>query len=220
MSEKKKRKWGDRKDGTWVRDVPGLLSIMPHLMPNRTDAEVYLHDTYDITKLLTDNEDIFNELADIFNNVELYSDTKLSLARLYSLKTKLTEATASKIYLRCGGYLVINHTEALTVIDVNSGKNVISRKADNETNILNINLQAAAESALIMKLRNITGMILIDFINMEEETSREALIKAMEDAVSDDYVTVKVIDITPLGIMEITRQKIDKPLSEYIDVFL
>lgn len=173
-----------------------------------------------IAKILTDNTEIYNDLKDSLDNVELYSDEKLSLAKLYSLKTKIKEANESKIYLKCGGYLVINHTEALTVIDVNSGKNVISRKADNEANILNINLQAAKESALIMKLRNITGMILIDFINMNEETSNEALINAMQEEVNDDYVTVKVIDITPLGIMEITRQKIDKPLSEYINIFM
>lgn len=175
---------------------------------------------YNIDKVLTDNEDIYSELKDEIENVELYSDSKLSLSKLYSLKTKISEASQSKIYLKCGGYLIINHTEALTVIDVNSGKNVISRKADNESNILNINLQAAEKSALLMKLKNITGMILIDFINMNEETSNEALINAMTKAVADDYVTVKVIDITPLGIMEITRQKIDKPLSEYINIFL
>lgn len=173
-----------------------------------------------ISKTLTDNTEIYNELCKSIDNVELYSDEKLSLAKLYSLKTKISEASDSKVYLKCGGYLIINYTEALTVIDVNSGKNIASRKSDKEENILNINIEAAIESALQMKLRNITGMVLIDFINMAEEESKEALIQAMNEAVADDYVTAKVIDITPLGIMEITRQKIDKPLKEYIDVFL
>lgn len=173
----------------------------------------------EISKILTDNEYIYNELKGIYSNLELYSDTKLSLSKLYSLKTKLNEAADSKVYLKCGGYLIINHTEALTVIDVNSGKNVASKKADKEENILSINIEAAVEAALQMKLRNITGMILIDFINMAEEENNSALINAMNDAVATDYVTVKVIDITPLGIMEITRQKIDKPLNEYIGIF-
>lgn len=174
----------------------------------------------EINKILTDDEFVYNELKEKFSNAELYSDTTLSLAKLYSLKTKLKEAADSKVYLKCGGYLIINHTEALTVIDVNSGKNVASKKSDKEENILSINKEAAAEVALQMKLRNITGMVLIDFINMSEEASNEELISAMNDAVAGDYVTVKVIDITPLGIMEITRQKIDKPLNEYINIFI
>lgn len=182
----------------------------------------YIKNTFhhtEISKFLTDNECIYSELSTAFSNVELYSDSKLSLAKLYSLKTKLNEAADSKVFLKCGGYLIINHTEALTVIDVNSGKNVASRKASKEENILSINVEAAQEIALQMKLRNITGMILVDFINMSEEASNEALIATMNEAIANDYVTVKVIDITPLGIMEITRQKIDKPLNEYIDIF-
>lgn len=172
-----------------------------------------------VSKILTENEEIYNELKNTFDNIELYSDSKLSLSKLYSLKTKINEASDSKVYLKCGGYLIINYTEALTVIDVNSGKNVASKKADREDNILSINIEAAKEVALQMKLRNITGMILIDFINMSEEEHNNELINAMNDAVATDYVTVKVIDITPLGIMEITRQKIDKPLNEYISIF-
>jgi len=172
-----------------------------------------------VSKILTENEEIYNELKNTFDNIELYSDSKLSLSKLYSLKTKINEASDSKVYLKCGGYLIINYTEALTVIDVNSGKNVASKKADREDNILSINIEAAKEVALQMKLRNITGMILIDFINMSEEEHNNELINSMNDAVATDYVTVKVIDITPLGIMEITRQKIDKPLNEYISIF-
>ena len=86
--------------------------------------------------------------------------------------------------------------------------------------ILKLNLEAAKETALQIKLRNISGMILIDFINMESKEDEDKLIAAMNEFVSDEKVKVNVIDITPLGIMEMTRQKTDKPLSEISDMLL
>lgn len=176
--------------------------------------------TCNITKIVTDNEDVYSQLSEsnIKTNLKcelsLYKDEKFALSSLYSLKTKLEEATASKVYLKSGAYLVINKTEALTIVDVNSGKNTVSKKTDSEENIYKINLEAAKECFLQMQLRNISGMILIDFINMKNKENEENLIREMEKIIQDDIVKCQVVDITPLGIMEITRQKADKPLSE------
>ena len=100
------------------------------------------------------------------------------------------------------------------MIDVNSGKNSPSKKADSKDVFFNINKEAAKEIALQLKLRNISGMILVDFINMDSEENEALLIDEMNEYVKSDNVKVCVIDITKLGIMEITRQKTDKPLSE------
>ncbi|MCR4617118.1 MAG: ribonuclease E/G [Lachnospiraceae bacterium] len=167
----------------------------------------------EIGSLLTESEAIYNELSEYTDKIKLYNDDKISLNSLYSLKTKLNDALCPKIYLKCGAYLIINHTEALTVIDVNSGKK-ISKTQSSDDNNLNINIEAAEEIAFQMKLRNISGMILVDFINMENEEAKDTLIKKMTEFTEIDKVTTKVIDITPLGIMEITRQKTDKPISE------
>ncbi len=169
-------------------------------------------------KIMTEDPDIYEKLVPGFGDkTELYKDDKLPLSKLYSLKTKLSEAFSAKAYLKCGGYLVINRTEALTVIDVNSGKNTPSKKADRDAVTLSLNLEASEEIAHQIKLRNISGMILVDFINMETDEDKQILLEKMEEYVSDDTVKVNVIDITPLGIMEITRQKTDKPVEELHD---
>ncbi|MBR1861668.1 MAG: ribonuclease E/G [Lachnospiraceae bacterium] len=175
----------------------------------------------DFAKIITGDAEVFSLLKDeeIYGcRAELYTDEKLSLSKLYSLKTRISEALSQKVYLKSGAYLVINRTEALTVIDVNSGKNTPSKKTDRNEIIFDINNEAAKEIAIQLKLRNISGMILVDFINMEPEDDARRLIEAMEEYVSGDKVTVKVIDITPLGIMELTRQKTDKPLEEIKDI--
>ncbi|MBQ3899197.1 MAG: ribonuclease E/G [Lachnospiraceae bacterium] len=167
-----------------------------------------------IEKVLTESEEIFEMLSPLGEKVSLYRDEKINLSKLYSLKSKLEEAKSSKVYLKSGAYLVIGFTEALTVIDVNSGKKITSGKKDSAEVIKAINDEAAKEVAFILSQRNISGMILVDFINMESPEDEEYLLSKMEEYVSEDNVTVKVIDITPLGIMEITRQKTDKPLTE------
>ena len=166
-----------------------------------------------IEKILTESKEIFEELSPFADKISFYDDEKISLSMLYSLKSKLEEAKSQKVYLKSGAYLVINHTEALTVIDVNSGKKISSAKKDADEVSKAINDEAAKEVAFILKQRNISGMILVDFINMDSEEELE-LLQKMEEYVSADNVTVKVIDITPLGIMEITRKKTDKPLLE------
>lgn len=171
-------------------------------------------------EIVTDSTEIYEMLAGTDNAVRLYKDDKIGLSELYALKTKLSESLSRKVYMKSGAFLVIDHTEAFTVIDVNSGKNTTSNKADARDVILKLNLEAAKETALQIKLRNISGMILIDFINMESKEDEDKLIGAMNEFVSDEKVKVNVIDITPLGIMEMTRQKTDKPLSEISDMLL
>ena len=121
-------------------------------------------------------------------------------------------ALERRVWLKSGGYLIIEPTEALTVIDVNSGK-YEARKGYGET-CRKINLEAAEEIALQLRLRNLSGMILVDFINMEEEEEKTELLSCLRKLVKSDKVKTTVVDMTPLGLVEITRKKVNKPLAE------
>jgi ribonuclease G len=109
---------------------------------------------------------------------------------------------------------LIEPTEAMTVIDVNSSKNV--KKNLPQEQHLQINLEAAAEIARQLRLRNLSGIIIIDFIDLKNPEDQEALLTAMRRFVKSDPVKTEVIDLTKLGLMELTRKKIRKPLHEQI----
>lgn len=152
-------------------------------------------------------------LQDRFS-VRLYGDPSYSLAKLYQIGTEVQRALDKRVWLKSGAYLVIEPTEAMTVIDVNTGK-ADSRKSKEEY-LLKINEEAADEAARQMRLRNLSGMILIDFIDMKSAENQKALIHHMKQAVSRDPVGVNVVDLTRLGILECTRKKTSRPLHEQI----
>lgn len=145
--------------------------------------------------------------------LRLYQDKDLSLSSLYALETKLELALKPKVWLKSGGYLIIEPTEALTVIDVNSGKNETGKSVET---LRRINYEAAEEIALQLRLRNLSGIILVDFINMEDHESGRELLGYLRSLVRDHRVKTTVVDITPLGLVEITRKKQNRPLSEQI----
>ena len=124
----------------------------------------------------------------------------------------MSEALGKKVWMKSGGYLVIEPTEALVVIDVNTGK-YSGKKALRET-IMKINLEAAEEIGHQIRLRNLSGIIVIDFIDMEREEDKKFLLKRLEEIVSKDPVKTTVVEITKLNLVEITRKKIRKPLCE------
>ena len=130
------------------------------------------------------------------------------------METLLKEALDTKVWLKSGGYLIIEPTEALTVIDVNSGKNV-SKKSDKET-FFYTNQEAALEIARQLRLRNLSGIIVIDFINMTKQKEIDTIMKVLRDAVKKDSVKTNIIDMTALGLVEITRKKIEPSLKEQL----
>lgn len=146
--------------------------------------------------------------------VRLYQDSMLSLSTLYSLEGKLKTALDSRVWLKSGGYLVIEPTEALTVIDVNSGK--YESEKNPQDAYRQINLEAAAEVAFQLRLRNLSGIIIVDFINMQSPSDNARLLYVLRDLVKRDGVKTTVVDMTPLGLVEITRKKISKPLREQL----
>jgi len=156
--------------------------------------------------ILTDSSRLYDEIKKyIYNcNLSLYSDTSLSIRALYSLDKHLSEATSAKVNLKSGAYLIIEPTEALTVIDVNTGK--ASSKSKDQI-IDSINREAAVEIARQLILRNISGIIVIDFINYKNKEHEALLIDELKKLLKADPLQAKVIDITALGLIEITRQK-------------
>lgn len=140
----------------------------------------------------------------------------LALSDLYHIKKDLSRLMAKTVYLKSGAFLVIEQTEAFVSIDVNTGKCQKGRKP--EETYRNINKEAALEIARQLRLRNLSGMILIDFINMKQEDHKEELLHLMRKYVHKDHIHTEVIDLTPLGIMELVRQKVRKPLAEVMNV--
>lgn len=119
------------------------------------------------------------------------------------------------MWLDSGAFMVICHTEACNVIDINTGK-AISGKTRQEDTFLKINLEAAVEVTRQIRLRNLSGIIIVDFIDMQSDEHKNILLKKLSQEFSHDRIPTKVIDITKLGLVEITRKKTRKPLHEQI----
>ena len=145
-----------------------------------------------------------------------YQDPLLPMEKLYSMEHRLSEALDERVWMKSGAYLVIQPTEALTVVDVNSGKCETGKKK--ETALLKINLEAARETARQLRLRNLSGIIIIDFINMEEEASRLQVMEELRKCLLQDPVQARVIDMTKLDLVEVTRKKVEKTLKEQVTV--
>ena len=161
-----------------------------------------------LTEIVTDDPAWYDRLKEADTEgipVRLYADPAYSLKQLYGIEQMLTQALAKKVYLPSGGYLVIEPTEALTVIDVNSGNNTKKKKKDDY--YLSNNMEAAKEIAIQVRLRNISGIIVIDFINLKDKEQKDALTTYMKTLLKEDYVKANVVDFTRLDLMEITRAK-------------
>ena len=151
------------------------------------------------------------EVTEAIPGIPLYTD-EYSLTLRYSLTSLLEKTLSKRAYLKSGAYLVIEPTEAMTVIDVNSGKSIKGKNAEEQ--FLKINLEAAKEIARQLRLRNISGIVMIDFINMKEEVHNQELIKKLAEYVRMDPVRTTVVDMTKLGLVELTRQKGKRALHE------
>ena len=156
-------------------------------------------------------EEISPELKE---KLRFYQDKLLPLYKLYRVETALDAIQKEKVWLNSGGFLVIQQTEAFVSIDVNSGKYTGKKKM--EETFRKINLEAAAEIGRQLRLRNLSGIILIDFINMENPDHRDELFHVLQKLLRKDPVKSRAIDIKPLHILEMTRKKVRRPVIEDI----
>lgn len=172
----------------------------------------------DIKEIVVEETEIYSYLKNLpsFNNIDirLHQDSSVSLYHIYDLKKVINDALARRVWLKSGAYLVFDNTEALTVIDVNSGK---ASAAKSGKNILHrINLEAAEEILHQIALRNLSGIIIVDFINSDGNGDTAELLHYLEDKTYGDRVHTRIVDITKLGLAELTREKTDAPLSEVV----
>lgn len=174
----------------------------------------------EVQKITTDIPSVHEVLLQHFQatkeaeKLHLYTDTQVSLFALYSLTHELERALHRQVWLPSGAYLVIDPTEALTVIDVNSGKNI--KKKAREELVFSVNVEAAHEIARQLILRNISGICIIDFIDMKEKEHREELMHILRMDLKKDKVPATLVDITRLGLVELTRKKVQKSLKEQL----
>lgn len=201
---------------TLCKQVHDLISRAKHLVPGQTlllaRHPIFSHlDRFqkeDFLEIVTDDAVWFEKLQTEYPtmpSIRLYNDSSYSLQQLYGIEHMLDAALLKKVYLPSGGYLIIEPTEALTVIDVNSGHNV--KKKKQKDYYLANNLEAAAEIARQIRLRNISGIIIVDFINLKDPAQKDQLISYMKSLLITDYVKANVVDFTRLNLMEITRAK-------------
>lgn len=179
------------------------------------------HDLTSETEIITDQVDIYAQLEEFLTerpeNVQLhyYDDTMLSLYRLYSMERCLSEALQERVWLRSGAYLVIQPTEAMTVIDVNSGKAIAGKKDLTQT-LLQINLEAAKETARQLRLRNLSGIIIVDFIDLPQKEAEELLLSSLRKLLRKDPVHTELIELSKLKFAVLTREKVRMPLSDQL----
>lgn len=214
--------WNRLKD-QWIKLVKTApyrtcFSCLVEAPPNFVAVLGQLVYNYEYTEIITDEKALYEKIKAYceenmpVKKVRLYQDTAFPLSKLYSLENKLDTALKPRIWLKSGGYLVIEPTEALTVIDVNSGK-IEGKKGYQET-IFKVNQEAAQEIALQLRLRNLSGIIIVDFINMESKEHQQSIMEQLQNAVASDKQKTHVVDMTPLGLVEITRKKSYKPVYE------
>lgn len=169
-----------------------------------------------LDNIYTDEEDVFAEIESQLpylkdkGLLKLYKDDKVSLGTLYNFRGSVDKLIEKRVWLKSGANIIIEQLETMTVIDINSGKNI----SKNETAILEINKEAAVEIARQLRLRNISGMIIIDFINMKSKDHMDELITVLKEQLKKDSVTCTFMDVTKLGLVELTRKKTHKSLKE------
>ncbi|HWT27424.1 MAG TPA: ribonuclease E/G [Mobilitalea sp.] len=176
-----------------------------------------------VDEFITDDKELYTHINTYLEEYQpedkgklrYYEDPVLSLANLYGVTDKLTEALRPMVWLKSGGTIIIQPTEALSVIDVNTGKAVAGKKKVQET-FLKVNLEAAKEIAKQIRLRNLSGIIIIDFIDLELKKDQDQLMEQLEEYFKKDPIKTTLVDMTALGLVEVTRKKMRKPLHEQV----
>jgi ribonuclease G len=145
----------------------------------------------------------------LVERVRLHEDRQ-PIFETFGIEKEIEKALRRRVWLKSGGYIVIDHTEALVSIDVNTGKYV--GKRDFEQTVLKINLEAVGEVVRQIRLRDLGGIIIIDFIDMEREEHREQVYKALKKALAEDKARTNVLEISELGLVEMTRKRVRQDL--------
>ncbi|MCL1595625.1 MAG: Rne/Rng family ribonuclease [Actinomycetia bacterium] len=207
--------WDKIDEDRKTAQVPSLVYEEPPLVL-RVIRE---HFTRDFRRLMVDDPKIHDQVmeylsgteADLLEKVDLYED-ELGLFERYHVEDQLRKALDRRVWLPSGGHLVIDRTEALTVIDVNTGRFVGSTNL--EETVLQNNLESAEEIARQLRLRDIGGIIVIDFIDMEDTKNQEAVLRRLREHLAKDKTRTQVFEVSHLGLVEMTRKNVSAGLLE------
>jgi ribonuclease G len=190
-------------------DLPLHLRILRDLL--RTDVDRVLIDQASAHREMREFAATF--MPDALPRIELYAEVR-PVFELHHVEEEIQKALDRKVLLKSGGYLIIDQTEAMTTIDVNTGAFVGHRNL--EETIFRTNLEAAVTIARQLRLRNLGGIIIIDFIDMEEPEHRRQVIQALEKALADDHVKTSISSVSPLGLVEMTRKRTRESLEHLL----
>lgn len=179
--------------------------------------------TWEIDRFVINDRGEYNKVLELVEmispalklRVEYFGKTN-NLYETYDVEAKLEKAIAKKVWLKCGGYLIIEKTEALTVIDVNTGKYVGVNSL--EDTVLRTNVEASKEIAKQLRLRDIGGIIIIDFIDMHEMENQKIVLETLRNALKRDRTKTIVVGMTGLGLIEMTRKKVRQGLDSMVHI--
>lgn len=174
-----------------------------------------------VSRVVVDHRDAFDDVRGFMDDFMPRFKDRVHLYRgrepifdTYGVETQINKSMGRKVWLKSGGYLVIDQTEALMAIDVNSGKFV--GKSNLEETTLQLNLEAVGEVVYQLRLRNIGGLIIIDFIDMEKEAHRDQVYRMLDEALREDRARTNVLRISDLGLVEMTRKRVQEGLDRYL----
>jgi ribonuclease G len=202
-----------------IRDNPAPCRLFEE--PDLVERTVRDFLTEEINEILCDDRGATDRMIDMVGQISRraknrvrYYDGATPIFETYGVQKQIDDAFHRQVWLKCGGYIVIDETEALVAIDVNTGRNKGGR--DVEKTILQTNLEAADEIARQLRLRNIGGLIIADFIDMKGRRDQQAVYNLMKERLKRDKARTHVLPISQLGLMEMTRQRAQESLSDTI----
>jgi ribonuclease G len=211
--------WQEIRQRAEERRAPALL----HRDLNLVERVLRDQLSGDFTAIWVDNEEEFTRVVEfvnrfqpkLVNRVKLYSK-ETPIFEEFGIQAEIDKALRPKVWLKSGGYIVINHTEALVAIDVNTGKFVGKGSTRLEDTIVKTNLEAVKEIVRQIRLRDLGGIIVIDFIDMEERKNRNKVMQALEEALRSDKAPSKVLSFNEFGLVAITRKRTKQALERML----
>jgi ribonuclease G len=208
--------WDDIEERRASMPAPACIFQEPGLI-ERT-ARDFLTD--EIDQVLCDDAETTELIRDIAGKISRRAKRRVHhlataqqpIFERLDIQKQIDEAFSRQVWLPCGGYIVIDETEALISVDVNTGRNRGSKDVDKM--ILETNIESAEEVARQLRLRNIGGLVVVDFIDMRHRKDQQAVYKAMKDRLKKDKAKTQVLQISPIGLMEMTRQRLNESLRD------
>ena len=205
--------WQKIEDGIKNNPAPSCLYHEPNLVERVVRDSL----TEDVGRIVIDSRETFERIREmtgrisrrVKNRVKLYDGTA-PVFEHFDVERQLENAFHRKVWLKSGGYLVFDETEALVAIDVNTGRHKGGKTQ--EESILQVNIEAAAEVARQLRLRNIGGLVVVDFIDMKSRKNQNAVYRALKEALQTDKARTNVLPVSALGLVEMTRQRMEESL--------